>query len=569
MTQVLGDRADRDAATAPAGPGNKPSLFVRALAYPDHAVQFAAASALLRSPVPVPAAVKPQIVEVLRRASATDALKPPDSKGTVLYADPGRYRAGSNALHFRGLGFDVETFTNGRDLLRRIARASDFDLIFIDHHTANPEMIDLISQIQSDPRSAGRPVFVIASTDKPRPPSFDQLLLRTSALIAATENDVVAMPDPYTPDSRATPEEQVIARRDVQKKRDEVFRSAAAARTARLQRVLDTLPLTHTENQTRLMDLRIQLITYAILGAEFPLTPGSSPETVNELDRLRKQISLQPPSAPYGTALATIDLMKLIDRFELDVAKVKGAQEKYDYLLSRVDPVEVGLVVETFRDPVIEARLNRLLTNYPAVKVIPEPYSRLQLEAEFKTLFADPMMIPRDAAAKKADARAAVEFLRQMAIGDLPGYDLKSVEGELRAALTSQDADVVSPAIDAVERFKSGDAQNALLQLAVKRTGNASPALRRKAADAVIRHVRANGKAITPELVTEINKQLDPNDPTAEQDKELRGKLLTLKGMLAFSAGDFTNQLKSYNPPIIPPEPKKDPDPKKEPDPKM
>ena len=34
------------------------------------------------------------------------------------------------------------------------------------------------------------------------------------------------------------------------------------------------------------------------------------------------------------------------------------------------------------------------------MKIIPEPYSRLTLDAQFKTLYADPMMIPRDGAAK-------------------------------------------------------------------------------------------------------------------------------------------------------------------------
>ncbi|MBN9117699.1 MAG: hypothetical protein J0I06_00760, partial [Planctomycetes bacterium] len=54
MVQVLGDRADRTAAM-PLGGADKPSPLVKALAYPDPAVQFAAAAALLRSPVPVPA----------------------------------------------------------------------------------------------------------------------------------------------------------------------------------------------------------------------------------------------------------------------------------------------------------------------------------------------------------------------------------------------------------------------------------------------------------------------------------------------------------------------------------
>ena len=562
MVQVLGDRADREAATPPAGAGNKPSLLVRALSYPDHAVQFAAATALLRSPVPVPAATKPAIVEALRRAAATDPGKVGESKGTVLMADSSKFRADANTVLLRGLGYEVEHFTTGRDLIRRIARASDFDLIFIDHHTPNPELIDLVSQLATDTRTAARPTFVIASADKPKVPTFDQLLLRTSALIAATENDIIAMPAPFVVDPRYTAIEQADMRKKSQESRDKVFRSAAAVRTSRLQRVTDTLPLTLTESQKRLMDLRIQLMTYAILAAEFPISPESTPETVAELERIRKQIDLQPPSAAYGTTLATRDLMKLIERFELDVAKSKIAQERYDFFRSRVDSEDVGITFETFRDPAIEARLARTLKSYPAVKIIPEPYSRLALEAEFKTLFADPMMVPRDAAVKKADARTAIDFIRQMAVGDLPGYEIKTVEGELRdAVVLNPDPDLASAAIDALERFKSATAQQALLQLATKKIGTTPIALRRKAADAVIRHVRTNGNAATPELIAEVT---DQSNADITPDAELRAKFLTLKGMIAFKGEDFTNQLKGYNPPIVPAEPKKEPEKKEQ-----
>lgn len=559
MVQVLGDRADQAAATPPAG-GGRPSLLMRALAYPDHAVQFAAATALLRSPVPVPAAAKPQIVEILRRASAADPGVPGESKGTALIADPGKYRSDANAALVRSFGLNVEQFSNGRDLLRRISKASDFDIIFIDRHTASPELIDLIGQLQSDPKVAARPVFVIASTDKPRVPSFDQLLVRMAAIIAATENDVVAMPAPYVPDPRLTPEEQAAQRVAVLKRRDGTFRSAAAARTARLQRVLDTLPLTLTEQQKRIMELRIQLIEFALLAAEFPLTPDSSPETVQEIARINKQLGLQPPITPYGTGIPSADLMKLIERLELDIAKVKGAQEKYDFLRGRVDATEIGLTVETFRDVLLEAKLTRTLSGYPAVRIIPEPYSRLALEAEFKTLFADPMMLPRTAEVKKADARTAVEFLRQMAIGELPGYDIRSVEADLRAALIVPD--LASAAVDAVERFKSGEAQIALLNLSLGGPGRPLP-LRLKAADAVIRHIRANGNAIPATLGNAVRDQA--TGPTPEPDAELRGKFLTLKGMVVTKPAEFVDGLKGYNPPIVPPEPKKEPDPKKEP----
>jgi hypothetical protein len=143
-----------------------------------------------------------------------------------------------------------------------------------------------------------------------------------------------------------------------------------------------------------------------------------------------------------------------------------------------------------------------------------------------------------------------------MAIGELPGYDLKSAEAELRAAL--QVPDLAPAAVDAVERFKSGDSQIALLQLALGGEGRPLP-LRLRAADAVIRHIRANGSAIPATLAAPLREQAD-----AEPNPELRAKFLTLKGMVAVKPGEFVDQLKGYNPPIVP-EPKKEPE-KKEPD---
>lgn len=558
MTQILGDRADRAAASGPGG-ADKPSLLVRALVYPDHAVQFAAATALLRSPVPVPVAARQNIVDVLRRAIAADPGAPGEAKGTALLADPVKSRADNTAAHLRGLGFNVEQYTSGRELLKRVARASDFDLIVLDRHTANPELIDTVAALQSDPRAAARPLFVVASSDKPRVPTFDQLLLRTAALIAATENDVVEMPAPFVPDPRIGPDENAAARKVTQERRDNSFRSAAAIRTQRLQRVIDALPLTLNDDQKRLMNARIQLIVYALLEAEFPLSKVSAPETYDDLQRIRKLIALQPVTANYGAGIPSADLIKLIDRFELDVAKVKTAQDRYDTLRGRVDPAELGLNVETYRDRTEEAKLVKAFTGYPAVKVIAEPYSRLVLESEFSATFADPMMQPRSPAVKQADARTAIELLRRMAIGELPGYDLTSAETDLRAALRVPV--LASAAIDAVERFKGGEAQIALLQYALGGEGNPVE-LRARAADAVIRHVRAFGAAIPATLQAPLVAQSD-----SEPNADLRGKFLTLKGIVANKPAEYVDLLKGYSPPLVAP-PKKDAEPKKEPDPK-
>jgi CheY-like chemotaxis protein len=561
MLQVLGERGDRDAATPPAGLPERPSLLAKALSYPDPQVQFAAAVALLRSPVPVPPALRGQIVDILRRAAGADPGAPANSKGTALLADPSRIRSGDLSVLLRGLGYDVELFATGRDLQRRVARASDFDLIVIDHHTPNPELIDLIGQLQADTKVANRPTFVIASPDKPRVPTFDQLLVRFAALIAATELEVVPMPPPFVPDPRDTPDETTRKREANQKQRDGVFRTTVINRIARLQRLIDATGLRLSTTQKLLLDLRVELITASVLAAEFPLSPESAPQMYDQFVKLRRQIDLQPPSPPYGTGTPTTDLLRLIERFEIDLARRPAAQKRFEALYSKIDPIELGLPVETFRDPVIEARLARTLRNYPAVRIIPEPFSRSELADYLKAVYAaDPGQATRDPAEKRATQRAAVEWLSRMATGEVPGFEVKSAEAELRAALRADD--LADPAVSALTHFGSAEAQQDLLALALN-TARPLP-LRSKAADATIRHVQVHGRSIPKTLLDPLAMLSD-----GEPDPALRGKLVTLKGLLASNPGDFVNQLKSYNPPLLPAAPAKEPpkDPKN-PDPK-
>src|SRR5262249_45319606 len=115
--QVLGERGDKDTT----------ALMTKALDYADQQVQIAAANALLRSPVPIPAEVKAKIVTILRRAAAADPGVPSNAKGTALIADPNKLRADAVGRLLRGLGYNIEVYTTGRDLLRRVVRASDYD----------------------------------------------------------------------------------------------------------------------------------------------------------------------------------------------------------------------------------------------------------------------------------------------------------------------------------------------------------------------------------------------------------------------------------------------------------
>ncbi|HJZ57053.1 MAG TPA: hypothetical protein VKE74_18935, partial [Gemmataceae bacterium] len=508
------------------------------------------------------------------RAAASDPGVPANAKGQVLIADPKRQRADESAVLLRGLGYDVEIVITGRDLLRRIARSSDFDLILIDQHIVNPELTDVLAHLRADLNAGRRPVLVIASADKPRPPSFNMLLLRLALLIAATESDPVPMPPPFNPDPAAPyniqsrevipgmpPEMIAAARRTSAARRDGVFTTALAARVARLLRVVETSGVLPTPTQQFMLQLRAEQVTLAVLAAEYPMSPESSPKTFERFAGIQRQLALQPPVLPYE-GIGIEELMTRIERLEVDVARVPEIQKKYEDLRMRVDPEGLGLTIRSTRDPVVEAKVARLIRGYPGVRMIPEPYSRVGFEDEVRAAFADdPAAAPRDAAEKNAGAKMAIEWLRKMAVGEVPGFSITSdrdTEKVLRDAMRVDDR--AEPAIDAVVRFGSAEAQQDLLTFALNQ---ARPLpLRLKAADATIRHVQVNGKLTPQATVAELG-----NQAMTESNPELRGKLLVIKGLLSAGPTDYVPTLQKYKPPLAP-VPKEEPKPKDKEEPK-
>ena len=554
MLQVLGDRADRDAATPPAGTPPRPSLLVKAAQLPRPP------SAVRRG-----RRLAPLAGAGAAGGSRTDRRNPPPRGRGRCRCAPRMPRARPfwpirtsgvptpSPSCCAGLGYNVEVFRTGRDLQRRIARASDFDLIFIDRHTPSPNLIDLISELRTDTRTAARPTFIIASTDKPRLPTFDQLLVRFAALIAATELQVLDVPPVYVFDARDSIAVNEKNQRLSMQKRDAALAppwiiawlgcGASSTRSAcispRPRRsssicVLNSSRQGYWRSTTRSPRNRRQKWPSAVA-------------------QLREQIERQPPTPPYGVGVPTAELIKLIERFETDLLRVPEAQKRFEAIYAKVDPVGLGLPVERFRDPSLEAQLGRTLSNYPAVKIIPEPYGAFEIGEDLKAVYADPAQTPRDPATKKAAQRTAIEWLSKMATGARPGFEVKSAEPELRAALAIPY--LTDAAIDGVAALGSALAQQDLLALALTGgMGGPTTAMRIKAADATIRHIQVNGKLIPKTLIDPLVEQ-----SRTEADAQLRGKLLTLAGMLAYKQAEFVKDLQNFNPPLVNPAAEKEP----------
>jgi hypothetical protein len=199
-----------------------------------------------------------------------------------------------------------------------------------------------------------------------------------------------------------------------------------------------------------------------------------------------------------------------------------------------------------------------MLQNFVNVLVIPEPYSTIGFAGDVQAAFADPADMPRDPAEKKAGAKAAVDSLRRIAIGEITGYDAKPAEPELRAALN---ADELAPAaIEALERIGTAESQMALVGYAINQMKK--PEVRGRAADAAARHVQAFGRLTPATLTGELATRA-----VAEMNQDLRGKLLVLRGLLAHNPANFSNDLRNFNPPVLGGPPVGEaPPPKKEPE---
>jgi len=528
LLQAIGDRAQKEPLSASGK--DRPSSTVQALSYPDPRVQFAAALALLRSPGPATHGHAAKIVDILKRALGADADGANAGKlGRAILADPSAPRGEKLAATFRDAGYAAERVGSGRQLMRRLAQASDYDFIVVDRHIVDPTLLDLLAQVSADTNAARRPVLVIASTDVTKPVPFEHLLLRLALLIAATETEDIKVPEPYVKDPGRPLDDPEKLKIGTIKSRDIKMEDLAGYRIKRMQRLVDAADVaTSTDLATRI-DLRIPQFVFAILVAEYKATVSSAPATVkraraaSEVVRNRKELDI--------AATAVKDTEKLIDLMDhIESTMNEGQKKKFELLREQVQPESLGLAFDTARDLDLEASLQKLARPFDAVRVIPEPFSSNNLKLDIQASTADPATLPRDPAEKKATAKLAAEWLRKLALEEVPGYDIKPAAGELRQALA--DNELAPDAAESLTRIGNADAQQALVNLAIQ--PDRPIPIRLKATDAAIRHVQGFGKLTAEALATQTAVVAG-----TEADAALKAKLGVLARLVASTPPDF------------------------------
>mgnify|MGYP001806936863 CR=1 FL=1 len=590
VLQAMSERGQKDES----GTGGSPSPYVRALNDKDVRVQFAAAVALLRNPNPPGPGASARVVDVLRRAldTATDGQ---NAVGRVLLVDPMSGRGDRIAALFRDLGYSTEKVTTGRDLFRRVAKASDLDLIVVDRHVSDPTLTDVLSHLDADPNAGRRPVLVVASADKPKSPPLETLMLRMAVLVAATETPPAQIPPPYVYDPKFPPIqkkgqtlEQAIetARWNRIDERNAALANAAAARLKRLQRLVDAADLPASLPLAERMEVRLPQLTYGVLLAEHGVSGPNPPRP--------KPIDLDPTALAAGTGskdeqsdrsaappdpyLVYTDLSQLIrsqqklteavskitDTGKMGrlIEQVEGqldadSRKRAEGLLPRIMPAAFVLEAAEYRDRELEAQVAKQTKAFKRVAVIPEPFGPTGLGEDLRRVVADPAARPRTDAEKQANARTAAAYLAQIAQGAVRGYTVSdAAQADMRTALASDDLAV--PLVAGLARLGSGDTQSALVRLAG--TPGRPEAIRVQAADAAARHIQAFGKNTNAAAA-----QLVAPAAAEEKDAVLKGKLAVLARLVADKPTDLGAAVSDFAPPVRVPMPPKDPkEPKKD-----
>lgn len=608
VLQAMSDRGQKDESD-----GGKPSPYVRALSDKDVRVQFAAAVALLRNPTPPAVGASARVVDILRRSLAGGDDAGGNPTGRAIIADPMNGRADRVAGQFRDLGYSTEKVTSGRELLRRVARSSDLDLIVLDRHLADPLLNDVLSHLAADPNAGRRPVMLVASTDKPKAPPVEAQLLRLAVLVALTDADDPIPPayvyDPKFPPTQGPKQnlEMAIetARWDRVDQRNGLLLKAAERRLKRLQRLVEAADLPTSLPLSERLSARLPQLTYGVLFLENDVTGPNPPrpplESINpaaadalaaaraeyqsKLDEARRTGSKEkieapdtPPPDPYliyadlnevirSQVKLNEAIAKITDTAKMGqlVEQIEGQLEPHtrkrgEALLPKIHPAAFLIDGSEYRDRDLEAALAKQVRGFKGVTVIPEPFGPGGLSEDLKKVTADPAARPRSDAEKKATAKLAATWLGKIAQGAVPGYTISdAAQSDMRTALASDD--LAPELIDGLAKLGSGDTQVALVQLAT--SGMRPVPIRTQAADAAARHIQAFGKHTTP-----ATAQLVPTAAADEKDGVLKGKLVVLARLVAEKPSDLGGAVSGFGvtPRVpAPPMPPKDPNDPKDP----
>ncbi len=489
-----------------------------------------------------------QIVKILAATVAADPQN--GAKQKVLLGDPDPVRAEGMASVLRRIGYDVEVAHTGRDLVHRLQEKADADLLIVDRHLPNPMLIDLLPQLRADQRARTLPLWVVASPEGTTPVNLFTALARLAAVVAF--EDLPNSPALKLPTAQVKTQElieqtelsfeqmrrQLVERHAVQVQHmQDVVRRAGFPLTEQIvDRIeylsIQTFPQQYLDafgkpllDQERLVMRRLlpELIRDDLRG-----NPTSAFKGKLEGDQL--------PSRQRAAHIVKLMYLSAEEEAALPANQMPAFNRLWD---SFWDPQSPKLPVSPpVRYPAIEAKVLRTIAPYRNARMIPAVLSEASMRDELAE-GRDPQAPPISPAEKKENAKAAMVWLRKMAVGELPGYKIADAEDAIRGALRSNE--LAPLAIDALARISSKDAQLDLANLAV---ANERPVpIRIQAAAALVEHVQAFGRFVTAPQASSIAQSA-----SATEDLGLKARLLAAEGVLRADSKGTGARLKVYVP---------------------
>jgi CheY-like chemotaxis protein len=543
VAQVLGERAETH------GKGSYEPL-VKALNNADRRVALAAADALIRLPGNVGAQSAARIVEVYRSALATTPGVPGNDGAAMrpraLIADPNELRSKLFSEVVEQAGYEAVVTRTGRETLRRLALAGDIDVVWVNHELVYPTLPDFLAQARTDYRYGKLPLFVTVSIDmkKGRLPDIDGALdrlefatrgwlidetnldeatklarkLQNNGNDKATESTVRRR---FTIERNRFPvridfnfdalkinnDEMVILREwltELKHEHPEVRQT-----TFERQRVLITMTKQMQGLNDRLQTINAgldQVVSRRVSDTLFVLELPTSilPDVLSErLAVLLRDYAYETVEGVRSRTLVvqrevptTISLTSLDAPPPQRPGSVEGAST--GAVPARPDEFETGYNPDLERDkiaravsPTVEHRLRSLIEKYRNIELVAEPLSAAEVFGAMRNMqfIAGPGITPLSEAERKDHQRRAIDALRRMAIGELPGYDVRPATREILDAIRSDD--LAPAAIEAASRLGGKDPQHALADVVVNTSRPA--AIRKQATDELVRNIQKFG----------------------------------------------------------------------------
>ncbi|MCS6977125.1 MAG: hypothetical protein NZM31_08990 [Gemmatales bacterium] len=290
----------------------------------------------------------------------------------------------------------------------------------------------------------------------------------------------------------------------------------------------------------------VEVLRRAITGDVMPraLIAFSDETAARQFADLVRQLGFEPSIALNGRQAVKLaaELGDLEIAFlDPKLSEVGGVNAVVAQLRGNADTAGIPIVL--VGEPDQERAMKSLASRYPRVSVIsPPPVTLEMLKLNLDPVLKDRESVPLSAAERKAYAESALEWLRRMASGEKPGYDVRPAEPALLRALGDDDLAAGASAVLALRGGKAN--QQALADLVL--SGSRSEEVRAEAA----RHLRASmqrhGIFLKPEQLSALVKL-----PETVQNPALKAEAIRIANSLQPDPSADGSRLKAV-PPALP-----------------